>query len=108
MLIDTQLKPDDICVMKIASGEELIAKFHEENQQGVVVSKPLVMNLAMDPKSNQVGIQMLPTFMLAAPQDARFTIRKDHVVCLTKAAEDARNGYIRNTTGIVMAGPGLA
>lgn len=107
MLIEKTLKADDICVIKLASGEELIAKFHEETDAGVSISKPLILNLGMDQKTNQVGIQMIPAFMLAASNDMRLTIRKHAVICLAKAADDAKNGYIRNTTGIVMAGPNL-
>lgn len=104
MLLEKSISPDDVVVVKLGTGEELIAKLLEHANESITLGKPLVLNLGVDPKTNQIGLQMIPTFMLAANPDARFKISMSHVICISKAADDAKNGYIRNTTNLVVPG----
>lgn len=104
MLLEKNISPDDIIAIKIATGEELIAKLVEMSESSVTISRPLVLQIAVDPKTNQLGLQMIPTFMLAATTDSRLVLDRRHVICVSKAADDAKNGYIRNTTNLVVAG----
>lgn len=104
MLIEKNIAPDDVVTLRLSTGEELIAKLVETGNDAITIAKPLALNLGVDPKTNQLGLQMIPTFMMAANQDARFTLRNHHVMCVSRAAEDAKAGYIRNTTNLVVPG----
>ena len=100
MLINKQLSDGDVLSLKLVSGEELIAKLVSTGTDSINVQKPLVVNLAMDERTKQVGIQMTPYFILCADPDATLTIRESHILVKTLANDAAKSGYIEMTTGL--------
>lgn len=104
MLIEKNVAPDDVIVVRLINGEELIAKLVEQSDSSITIAKPLVLNLGVDPKTNQLGLQMIPTFMIAASVDTKFSLSRSHIMAIAKAADDAKAGYIRNTTNLVVPG----
>ncbi len=104
MLLEKPPSPNDVVCIKIANGDELIAKLVSATDQIVVVSKPLLMILAQDPRSGQPGVQMAPFWMLGGDKDAKYPISRNHVICMIKANPDAMKGYMAQTTGLAMPG----
>lgn len=104
MLIEKNIAPDDVVTLRLSTGEELIAKVSDISGDTLTITRPLALNLSVDPKTNQLGLQMIPTFMMAANADSKFTLHNRHVICVSKAADDAKAGYIRNTTNLVVPG----
>lgn len=104
MLVENNVARDDVVALKLITGDELIAKLADQSDGEIVITRPLALQIGVDPKTNQLGLQMIPAFMLAASMDSRFTISRSHVVCISRAAEDAKAGYIRNTTNLVVPG----
>lgn len=103
MLLQKPMEAGDIITIKIITGEELIAKISSIGPDHVVVTKPLVVNLGQDRNGN-VGIQMLPYFVLTGDPDAKLTISNQHIITKTPAADQAKNGYLQATTGLTVAG----
>lgn len=107
MLLQKPIESGDIIAIKLSTGEELIAKLNSVGNDNIVISKPLTVTLAQDPRTGSVGIQMLPYFVLCGDADAKLTIKDSHIVTRTLANENAKSGYIQNTTGLTVASSGL-
>ena len=102
MLLQKPMEPGDILTIKMVTGEELIAKLSSIGNDHLVITKPLVVNLGQDRNGN-VGIQMLPYFVLTCDPDAKLTISNQHIITKTLAAEQAKAGYLQTTTGLTLA-----
>lgn len=96
------MEPGDILTIKMITGEELLAKLVSLAPDHIVITKPLIVNIGQDRNGN-VGIQMLPYFILTGEQDAKLTISNQHIITKTVATEQAKNGYLQNTTGLTLA-----
>ncbi len=102
MLLQKEIEAGDIITMKMTTGEEILAKLVSIGNNYIVITKPLVVNLGQDRNGN-VGIQMLPYFLLTGEQDARLTIATQHIITKTLATDQAKSGYLQNTTGLTLA-----
>lgn len=99
MLIQKKIESGDVITLLLTNGQELIAKLVSENQGSITITKPLVISIASDGSGN-VGIQMIPYFVITSEPDAKLEIKDAHIITKTLSNEQAKNGYIRNTTGI--------
>ena len=95
MLIQTPAKPQDIITIKLTSGEELIAKFEEEDDGSLTVGKPFAL------VPNQQGLGMVPWIMSTNP-DTKVSINKNTVVCFLKTDDGIGKQYLQQTTGLTM------
>lgn len=102
MLLEKTLQPDDICTLKLITGEEVIAKLIELTTSHIVITKPLVLNLGMDQQSGQYQLQMLPTFIFSGRPDAKLKISLSHVITVTPSEDNAKTNYTQNTTGLAV------
>jgi len=102
MLIQKKIEPGDIITLLLSNGQELVAKLVSENTGSVTITKPVTINIGADATGN-VGIQMLPYFVITSEPDAKLEIKDSHIITRTPSNEQAKNGYIRNTTGISVA-----
>lgn len=93
MLIDSGFSANDIIAMRIAGGDEVIAKFLSQDDKTIKVSKPLA--LTMTPQ----GIGMTQYIMMA-DMTREFVFNKTSVVTMQKANKSAADNYIKGTTGI--------
>ena len=93
MLIDAGFKSNDIVAMRIAGGDEVIAKFISQDDKTVKVSKPLALSMT------QQGIGM-QQYLVMADMSKDFVFNKSSVVTIQKANKSAADNYIQGTTGI--------
>ena len=93
MLIDPVYKANDIVAIRITGGDEVIAKFIEEDNTGITVSKPLALTMTKD------GLGMTQYIMMA-DFTKNFNFNKSTVVTIGKAHKAATDNYIKGTTGI--------
>lgn len=100
-LFEKQPGQNDIVSIKLANGDELLAKIVAVSDKIVSITKPLMMMLGQDARGNP-GIQLIPFWMLGADKDGRFPINRDHIVCMVKANSDASNSYVQQTTGLAI------
>jgi hypothetical protein len=103
MLIEPPVKLHDIVCMKLANGDEVIAKIYNLTDEVITVGKPHLMMLGQHP-NGQPGVQMVPFWMLGGNESTQFPINRKHVVCLIKASDDAKKGYMAHTSSILQPG----
>ena len=96
MLIQEQYKVGDVISIKLSSGEEMIARFEEENDKDVIVAKPYILIAA------QNGMALAPYMFTVAPE-TKIKLKINNVICIVKSAKDASDMYIKQSTGIAIA-----
>ena len=106
MLIEKSIEDNDIVSVKLITNDEIIAKLVSQDAISITLQKPLTMNLSLDDRTGRPAIQMLPFFILGAKPDAKITLRRDHVLVLTLSNDEAKSGYIHNTSGLVTSTSG--
>jgi hypothetical protein len=103
MLLEKSYKIDDVCTMKMVTGEEVIAKIADIKGDTLTITKPLVLQIGVD-NNNQPVLQMLPSFMFSGSRDARITIDMRHIIAIVPSDDNARSNYISSTTGLAVPG----
>ena len=96
MLVESQYKTGDIISIKLSSGEEMIARFEDENEEVVTIAKPYILIAA------QNGMALAPYMFTVAP-DTKIKLKINNVICIVKSAKDAADMYIKQSTGIAIA-----
>jgi hypothetical protein len=103
MLLNKEFNQGDVVTLKLVTGEEVIGKVTGTSTDSITISKPMLVNIGMDERNKQVGIQMLPYFILCGDHDAAITIKDSHIIVKTIANDQAKSGYIQMTTGLTVA-----
>lgn len=94
MLINKGFSNGDVVSLKLTNGDEIVARFEEETDTTVKISRPLAVTF-----SGQ-GLGMIPWMFLG---DSEFyTLKKDHVYTLVRTKEDAALQYMQGTTGLTL------
>lgn len=106
MLIEKSIDINDVATIKFITGEEIIAKVVALDEATVQVTKPLVMTLSMDQQTGRPAIQMVPFFTLGGKSDSKITLQRSHMLVFTLSNDEAKAGYIHNTSGLVSASSG--
>ena len=92
MLIQT-FKPNDIVTMKLVTGEEVISKFVEANDNGYRINKPLVLSITSQ------GPAMTP-FLFTAEISGEINLPKHAVIAMASTDKQTAGQYIKGTSGI--------
>lgn len=106
MLLEKSPDINDIVVIKLVTSEELVAKLVAHDQSVVTITKPVVLQIAIDERTRKPGIQMYPFFLLGANTDGRIPLQRIHILTMVNASDDIKSGYIANTSGIEVPGTG--
>ncbi len=108
MLLDksTTVNINDIVSFKLISGEEIVGKLKDRNSDSIFISKPIQINVQPVSQS-QMGIVFLP--VLASAQDVQSVHIPLSAIAVrpVKSSDDVRDNYIKATTGLVSAPPGM-
>ena len=96
MLVESQYKTGDIISVKLSSGEEMIARFEDENGEVITIVKPYILIAA------QNGMALAP-YMFTISPDTKVQLKINNVICIVKSAKDAADMYIKQSTGIAIA-----
>lgn len=103
MLVTKQeIKSGDVYCMKLITSEEVVAKVIDSDKTGVLVHRPMLLQLQVNEANQSVGMVLLPTFILGGGIDVKTTIKHEHIMTIVPAEQDLVKGYIRQTTGIVI------
>jgi hypothetical protein len=84
---------DQIYTLKIANGDEIVAKITAEDDSTYTVTKPLTV------VPGPQGIQMIMSLFTANP-DKNVTINKQQVSCIVVSRDEVQDSYTEATTGI--------
>lgn len=93
MLFDVPYKQGDAVTLKLNSGEEIIARFEEESNNGTKISKPMSLTATAE------GMGLAP-YIFTVPADASLVIRNTAIVCVSKTETQMAKQYLQNTTGL--------
>ena len=87
-----------VYVLKLKSGEELIARIDTENMEPtIVLDQPLGIQVMMQPQGKP-GFAMIPWMM--ASEDKKFTIDSNEVLTKRKARNEMEKQYLSAVTGL--------
>lgn len=89
------IKPNEIYVFKLASGEELIVKVLNVSDTFYTISNPVSV------APNQRGIGLVPS-LFTADMDGEIQLNTSSIVISALPAEDIRVKYIEATTGLTV------
>ena len=93
MIVDPGYKTNDIVAIRISGGDEVIAKFIEQDPNTITVSKPLALTMT------QQGVGMTQ-YLMMGDMTKDFTFNKTAIITVQKANKQAADNYIKGTTGI--------
>lgn len=94
MLIKKGLSNGEIVSLKIANGDELIARYEDETADTIKISKPLAITASAQ------GLGMIPWVFLGDTDT--ITLQKSHVFVTVISKKDAADQYRQSTTGIAL------
>lgn len=96
MIIEAPYKATDTITIKTTAGEELVARFVEEDANNLTVEKPMAI------MATQQGIGLGP-FTFTINPESKIKINKNAVLVVHKTDGEMAKQYVASTTGIQMA-----
>lgn len=101
---------NDIVTIKLMSGEELIGRLVDQNQDTVTLAKPVTVNL-QPVSQNQMGLSLMPVLGSVEPDVTLQIVRSAMSIRPVKTGKALTGTYIEVTSGIITpnggAGAGL-
>jgi len=98
----SSLSIGSIISCKLQNGQELVGRLNFEDTSTVLLGKPLLVELARDPATNEIAITMMPGFVLSADWDQSFSINRSHITTMTTASASIQKEYATATSSIAM------
>jgi hypothetical protein len=95
MIIETPYKQNDTVTLRTIAGDEVVARFVEENNSTITVTKPLAVVVT------QQGLGLGPWTFTVDPQQ-KIAINKSAIVFVHKTEADMAKQYVSSTSGIQM------
>lgn len=96
MIIEQPFKANDTVTIKTTGGDEIVARFVQEDTNTITVSKPLAL------MATPQGIGLGP-FAFTVDPDAKLKINKNTVVFVAKTESQMAGQYMTSTSGIQTA-----
>lgn len=96
MLIDKGISAGEVVTIKLISGEEMLARYVEENDKQYKLNKPMV--LSMGPQ----GMGMIP-FAITVDMEKEVKLNRSAVIAIEPTEKQFADAYVQNTTGIKLA-----
>ena len=95
MIIETPYKVNDTVTIKTTGGEELVARFVEENDKTITITKPMAL------MATQQGIGLGPWTFTVDPQH-KLKLNKNAVLFVHKTEDSMAKQYVASTSGLTM------
>ena len=95
MLIEQELKANDVVSFKLTTGEELISRFNNKTDTTYVIKNPMVI------LAGAQGLGMQP-FMFSTDPDNSYTLFTKNVICVMKTQDELAKQYMSQTSGLVL------
>ena len=91
---------NDVKVLKLITGEEVIARVSEEEHSDLLtLNKPMTLQvLPPNTSTGQVGFAMVP--WIKAAKNDKVTISIDHVLVTDEASDQTEKNYLQVVTGL--------
>jgi hypothetical protein len=90
---------NDVKVLKLITGEEVIARVTEEHNDLLTLEKPMTLQM-MPPNTStgQVGFALVP--WIKAAKNDKTTISIEHVLVTDEASKQTETNYLQVITGL--------
>ena len=88
-----KIESEQVYTFKLVTGEELIARVEESNDDHLVLTQPI--SVVISPQ----GLQMVPS-LLSAKQTANVRLNRNSYSMVSEPREDVADSYRQATTGI--------
>jgi hypothetical protein len=95
MIIEAPYKANDTVTLKTTGGEEIVARFVEEDANTVTIQKPLAI------VATGQGIGLGP-FAFTINPDSKIKVQKHSLVFIHKTDGEMSKQYVAGTSGIQM------
>ena len=95
MIIETPYKQNDTITIRTVAGDEVVARFVEEDNNSVTVTKPLAVMVS------QQGLGLGPWTFTVDPQ-TQISINKNTLVFVHKTEAEMAKQYVSSTSGLAM------
>ena len=90
---------NDVKVLKLITGEEIIARVTEEKNNLITLEKPMILQmLAPNTSTGQVGFALIP--WMKAAKNERVLISTEHIIAEDEASEQTEKNYLQLVTGL--------
>ena len=90
---------NDVKVLKLITGEEVIARVSEERSDLITLEKPMTLQmLPPNTSTGQVGFAMVP--WMKAAKNEKITITIEHILVEDEASEQTEKNYLQVVTGL--------
>jgi len=96
MLISKGISNGEVVTIKMASGEEIIAKYVEETANGYKITKPMMLSVSSQ------GVGMVPYLFTVNP-DTEIVINRSAVSVIVNTEADFSKQYLQAATGLTLA-----
>ena len=90
---------NDVKVLKLITGEEVIARVTEEKNNLITLEKPMILQMIPPTTSTgQVGFALIP--WMKAAKNEKVTISIDHIIAEDDPKGHAEKNYLAQITGL--------
>ncbi|MBT4697198.1 MAG: hypothetical protein HN982_03815 [Candidatus Marinimicrobia bacterium] len=90
---------NDVKVLKLITGEEVIARITKEENSLITLEKPMTLQM-MSPNTStgQMGFAMVP--WLVAAKNEKIAISTEHILVTDDASDQTGKNYLQIVTGL--------
>ena len=90
---------NDVKVLKLITGEELIARIIEEKNNLITLEKPMILQmLAPDRTTGQIPFALVP--WMKSAKNEKVTISTEHIIAEDEGSEQTEKNYLQLVTGL--------
>ena len=89
---------NEVKVLKLITGEEVIARVSKESGDLLVLNKPMILQMMPANQQGQVGFAIVPWLM--AGNSERITISTEHILAEDDVKPEIGKNYLANVTGL--------
>ena len=90
---------NDVKVLKLITGEEVIARVTEEKNNLITLEKPMILQMmAPDRTTGQIPFALVP--WMKAAKNEKIIISTEHIIAEDEASEQTEKNYLQVVTGL--------
>ena len=90
---------NDVKVLKLITGEEIIARVTEEKNNLITLEKPMTLQMIPpNTSTGQMGFALVP--WMKAAKNKKVTISIEHILTEDEASEQTEKNYLQVVTGL--------
>ena len=90
---------NDVKVLKLITGEELIARVIEEKNNLITLEKPMILQMIPpNTSTGHVGFALVP--WIKAAKNEKVIISTEHIIAEDEGSEQTQKNYLQMVTGL--------